>query len=624
VTNQSAARRPGIVRRTYRAALWRVRNRLLLTSFLFGVVPLVLIAVLLSQGVQIVLGQFASAVVRQAIDHQIEGTETTARLMVRAARASTTAAAAASITQLDDIREQAPLVQLVLETGGRTLTVPEAGELRQIPEWMAPDFKGMLESGGRFYIAASAVDADVRVVAYRPLDGDALSHLADGDVAVTIVPLSDLEGSGPDGDVRIDLGSGRSVIRRNGVERPLETSNATIAPPRGFPDKALSWLLPLDVRSVSGRHLSALLVLSSTRSRIVSRLFSSLGPAAIPVAFVMGIVALALLVVELVSLTWSIRLTRTITRSVHELYEATRQVAAGNLAHRAPLHGFDQLTELSGSFNTMTDRIQQLIGEVKEKEKIEAELAIARQVQIELFPKSVPRLASLELAGLCMPSRFVSGDYYDFVPLPGLLTAIVLGDVSGKGIGAALVMATLQAGLHAQLKFAGGSPLSSDSEGSLSTAELTGRLSQQLYENTPGEKYATLFCSLYDDRTGRLAYTNAGHLPPLLIREARTVPFETSGMVVGLLPMFSYEQQIVQLQDGDLLAIFSDGVTEAENAAGEQFEATRLSDLLQQHSQLPLDDLIKMVTEQLTRWIHHPDTRDDITIVLARKRAAPE
>jgi len=155
-------------------------------------------------------------------------------------------------------------------------------------------------------------------------------------------------------------------------------------------------------------------------------------------------------------------------------------------------------------------------------------------------------------------------------------------------------------------------------------AELTGRLSQQLYENTPGEKYATLFCSLYDDRTGRLAYTNAGHLPPLLIREARTVPFETSGMVVGLLPMFSYEQQIVQLQDGDLLAIFSDGVTEAENAAGEQFEATRLGDLLQQHSQLPLDDLIKMVTEQLTRWIHHPDTRDDITIVLARKRAAPE
>jgi phosphoserine phosphatase RsbU/P len=112
-------------------------------------------------------------------------------------------------------------------------------------------------------------------------------------------------------------------------------------------------------------------------------------------------------------------------------------------------------------------------------------------------------------------------------------------------------------------------------------------------------------------------------LPPLLIRDGRTVPFETSGMVVGLLPIFSHEQQIIQLQDGDLLAIFSDGVTEAENAAGEQFEASRLSELLLQHTRLPLDDLIRMVTDHLTRWIHHLESRDDVTIVLARKRPAP-
>ena len=133
-----------------------------------------------------------------------------------------------------------------------------------------------------------------------------------------------------------------------------------------------------------------------------------------------------------------------------------------------------------------------------------------------------------------------------------------------------------------------------------------------------------MFCSLYEEHSGRLVYTNAGHLPPLLIRDGGLVPFETSGTVVGLLPIFSYEQQIVQLQDGDLLAIFSDGVTEAENAAGEQFEASRLSDLLLQHTRRPLDDLIKMVTDHLTRWIHNPETRDDITIVLARKRPAPE
>jgi phosphoserine phosphatase RsbU/P len=166
--------------------------------------------------------------------------------------------------------------------------------------------------------------------------------------------------------------------------------------------------------------------------------------------------------------------------------------------------------------------------------------------------------------------------------------------------------------------------MNADGDEPPSTARLTERLSEQLYENTAGEKYATLFCSLYDEHSGRLVYTNAGHLPPLLIRDAQTVPFESSGMVVGLLPIFSYDQQIVQLQDGDLVAIFSDGVTEAENAAGEQFEAARLSDLLTQHCLLPLDDLLKVVTDDLTRWIHRPETRDDITIVLARKRPAPE
>ena len=611
-----------MLRRLYRTALWRVRNRLLLTSFLFGVVPLLLIAFLLSQGSQIVLGQYASSIVREAIDHQITATETTARLLARSARVLAAAGTAASNTQLDDIRQQAPNVRLVLQTNGRTVTLPEAGDLRQIPDWMEPDFKGLLESAGRYYIAASAVDKDARVLAYRPLNGEALSGLTRGDMAVAIVPLSDLEGSDPDADVRIDLGSGRSFIRRNGVERPLEGSGAAIVPPRGFPDRALSWLLPVTVKSVDGRSLNVLAIVTSTRALIFSRLFSSLGPAAIPVAIVMAIVALSLLLVEIVSFTWSIGLTRTITRSVHELYEATQQVAAGNLAHRAPLRGFDQLTDLAGSFNTMADRIQQLIADVKEKEKIEAELEIARRVQLELFPKQLPNLSSLELAGVCMPSRFVSGDYYDCVTLGNNWTAIVLGDVSGKGIGAALVMATLQAALHAQLKFGGGARPNRDGDEPPSTARLTERLSEQLYENTPGEKYATLFCSLYDEQSGRLMYTNAGHLPPLLIRDGRTVPFETSGTVVGLLPIFSYEQQIVELQDGDLLAIFSDGVTEAENAAGEQFEASRLSDLLQQHTRLPLGDLIKIVTDHLTQWIHHPETRDDITLVLARKRPA--
>ena len=168
MTNVPSARRAGIVRRLYRAALWRVRNRLLLTSLLFGVVPILLIAFLLSQGSQIVLGQYASSIVRDALDHQIAATETTARLLARSARVLATGSAAALNTQLDEIRQQAPNVGLVLQTGGRTITLPEAGGLRQIPDWMAPDFKGLLESAGHYYIAASTVDTDTRVLPTGP------------------------------------------------------------------------------------------------------------------------------------------------------------------------------------------------------------------------------------------------------------------------------------------------------------------------------------------------------------------------------------------------------------------------------------------------------------------------
>src|SRR6185436_2075600 len=150
------------------------------------------------------------------------------------------------------------------------------------------------------------------------------------------------------------------------------------------------------------------------------------------------------------------------------------------------------------------------IVEVKEKEKLESELEIARQVQAQLFPKEVPKLQTLELMGTCHPARIVSGDYYDFIPLDGRSTALIIGDIAGKGISAALLMASVQSSLHAQLTIG--------MNGGVSTATLVSRLNRQLYESTPPEKYATFYCGLYDEESGFLRYTNAGHLAPILIR----------------------------------------------------------------------------------------------------------
>jgi sigma-B regulation protein RsbU (phosphoserine phosphatase) len=309
-----------------------------------------------------------------------------------------------------------------------------------------------------------------------------------------------------------------------------------------------------------------------------------------------------------------VRLSWTITQSVDDLYRGTLQVGQGDFSCQIPVRGRHQLSELASSFNTMTAKIRQLIGEVKKKEKLDAELEIAKEVQEGLFPKSAPKLKTLEVAAICIPGRVVSGDYYDYLRLDDRWTAIALADVSGKGVSAALLMASLQSALHAQLKFNGAS-----SNGSFSTATLMARISQQLYENTPPEKYATFFCSAYDDETGRLIYTNAGHLSPILVRDGKAIRLDGGGMVAGLIPDLEFEQQDVFLRTGDLLAIFSDGISEAMDAAQQEFGADRLADVLLTQTGKSLENIIAAVTSTVEKWIHDPEGRDDLTLVLLRR-----
>jgi sigma-B regulation protein RsbU (phosphoserine phosphatase) len=248
---------------------------------------------------------------------------------------------------------------------------------------------------------------------------------------------------------------------------------------------------------------------------------------------------------------------------------------------------------------------------VKEKEKLQAELEIARQVQAQLFPKEVPKLKTLELTGVCNPARIVSGDYYDFVPFDSRSTALVIGDISGKGISAALLMASLQSSLHAQLTIG--------ANGGISTSAIVSRLNRQFYENSPPEKYATFYCGVYDDDQGSLLYTNAGHLAPILVRCGTVLRLESNGMAVGMFPDFPFEQTSLDLQRGDLLIAFTDGITESENSRGEQFGEERLTELLIHTSDRPLDDIVQTVTEAVRNWASDPDNQDDTTILLARR-----
>lgn len=582
-----------------RELLWRVRNRLLVTFFLFGVVPIFLIAFMLTLSAELLFGQFATQLVRQRLQTRIESIHSVAQDLALAASHG------ANADLLNAIRQRTPNLAAVVSVHGNVLLrFPSATEFNTVPVWITPGFGDLFEAGGHYYVGADARDGDTNAFAYLPLDEQFLASLTPGVVSVS---------PALHGDDRTEvtwgpLGSRLEVVE-NGVRREILPSG--VRQGRSWWDVPVVGLLTWNVRTSSGNDDLALPLISRPSLLLAGGVAPQMASIALSLLFA---VAVFLLIVELISLFSSLRLTRAITRSVDDLYRGTLQVAQGDFSHQIPVRGKHQLSELAASFNGMITKIHQLIGEVKKKEKLEAELEIARQVQLKLFPKTVPKVRTLEMAAVCLPGRVVSGDYYDYVPLDVRWTAIALGDVSGKGVSAALLMASVQSALHAQLKFRGAS-----SQPGWSTATLMELLSQQLYESTPPEKYATFFCSVYDDETGRLTYTNAGHLKPILVRAGKAMALEGDGMVAGLFPNVKFEQQEVVLQTGDLLALFSDGIPEAQNAAEEEFGEDRLSELLVTNADKPLDNIISTVTAVVQKWIYDPEGRDDLTLLLLRR-----
>jgi len=235
------------------------------------------------------------------------------------------------------------------------------------------------------------------------------------------------------------------------------------------------------------------------------------------------------------------------------------------------------------------------------------EMEIARQVQARLFPQSLPPMRTLDYACACLQAREVGGDYYDFLALGNEGLGLVLGDVAGKGIAGALLMANLQANLRSQCAVARDEP-----------QRLLRSVNQLFFENTTDNTYATLFFAQYDDRTQRMRYINCGHLPALVVRRDRSVVrLDSTCTVLGLFNEWDCQVREWSLNPGDLLAIYTDGVTEALSANEEEFGEERLVEVLQQHKELPARDLLSAVVDEVSRFSSR-EQADDITLVIAR------
>lgn len=246
-------------------------------------------------------------------------------------------------------------------------------------------------------------------------------------------------------------------------------------------------------------------------------------------------------------------------------------------------------------------------------EKLEAErrvaqeLEIAKQVQARLFPQNLPRLRTLDYAGVCIQAREVGGDYYDFIDLGRDGLGFVIGDTSGKGIGAALLMANLQANLRSQSAIAIEDP-----------QRFLRSVNQLFYENTADSCYATLFFAHYEDTSRRLRYANCGHYPALLLRGNGTFEqLDPTATVLGLFSEWECSLNQVQLSDGDLLTLYTDGVTDALNQAGDEFGERRLMEAICDNRELSPKAIVDKIVDEV-RQFSSEEQYDDITLIIAK------
>jgi serine phosphatase RsbU (regulator of sigma subunit)/catechol 2,3-dioxygenase-like lactoylglutathione lyase family enzyme len=306
---------------------------------------------------------------------------------------------------------------------------------------------------------------------------------------------------------------------------------------------------------------------------------------------------------------------------VHVRAAPSGESSAPTGEHHAPIWGgvFTRFRDLDGnsfslvSFDEVTQAVEAQRRAFAERLEFERravqELEIAKQVQARLFPQSQPPLKSLEYAGLCIQARKVGGDYYDFLDLGQGRLGFVIGDISGKGIAAALLMANLQANLRSQCAIAIDQP-----------QRLLRSVNQLFCANTPDGAFATVFFAEYDDASCRLRYANCGHLPALLLHSNHTVErLHATATVLGIFKDWDCEIGECQLRPGDTLALYTDGITESYDAEDEQFGEHRLIEALHRHCGASCQSALGRIVEEVERFSPH-EQHDDITLIIAKHR----
>jgi sigma-B regulation protein RsbU (phosphoserine phosphatase) len=593
--------------------MWSVRNRLIVTYLFIGGVPVTLAVSIALLSAYLVLGDLAIF-------------STVSEIKAEASRlGAANAAAEEEISRHSSTPEKIAAADKSFP--GRSITVMPTSS---VPGWVKDGFTGLVSEKGHIYLRAANSYQDSRgpamVVSSIQIDRKFLAKIATKVGSLTLYSL-DPQLNGDEKSLE------KALSNEKGAAAAGRISAGSVSDPVMPLDREFDFGGPIQVTDwLSGSLQTRILLVTTRFSTVYSYLTASMGIGSTVIVFALIGLAIAFAIVVLIALLIGIGLTRKITYSVANLYRATQHINRGDFRHRIDVREKDQLAALQVSFNSMTDNLEKLIAEQKEKERLQSELEIAHEVQAQLFPRANVGTSTLELHGVCRPARIVSGDYYDFLSYSPAQVMVAVGDISGKGISAALLMATIHSAVRAyeqEQLVSVGMGMAYGTTGRIaafearvappSPAQMLWLLNRHLFQSTQPEKYATLFLGFYDDEKHRLTYANAGHLPPIVLAADGAVRrLETGGTVVGLFPDCEYAEETVELYPGDIFIAFSDGITEPENEFGE-FGEDRLIETVGAHRHQPLDRITEHVISAVQDWIGSTEQPDDITVVLARR-----
>jgi phosphoserine phosphatase RsbU/P len=542
-----------LLRAVNRRLLWRVRRKLTISYIFIGVVPAILIVTFFLLCGLLLFFNVGGYMVRSRADSLVSEARSLAQL----------AAADPAAGPVSD------------EAAGGSTTIVAAG---QIPEWV-------------------------------PRTGD---HAA----------LVRIEGSDPPMLAARAVAWLKGTSRAAVVELPFTAELALSRP--GAATESLPWVVFVEYTDWTTGEVQPTAVpfrvdIGGVYRRITGGPLAQIGTFDFG-QFLLGLVVAVgtlFLVIQIAALGMGLGLARTITGSVHDLFEGTERIRQGDFTHRIPIRRRDQLGELAGSFNSMTASVQELLQQKAEKERLAQELKVARDIQMSLLPQGPVRMQGLALMGYCEPAREVGGDYYDFLRLDDHRLGVLIADVAGKGTSAALYMAELK-GLMLSLSQRHRSPRAL-------LIDANRIMAQQLDPRS----FITMTYLVIDLEARTLTHARAGHCPLLHLPAPDGSPprirtLTPDGLVLGLQidngETFErlLEEVTIPLAAGDLFVLFTDGVTEATNDAGEWFGDRRLATLIEDHGALPFDQLRERMLREVEVFAGAQAQHDDMTWVLVR------